>query len=783
MVHPPVRVVEISSPFTRFAGRILVGLGFEVILVEPSTGDASREEAQGDAYLHWHAGKKSVVLDLDQDADRLEFETLLRTADALLDGSAAGFNPTAALDSLVHVRVTPFGTDGPRSDWQATNLTIAAMGGMMAQVGDPDSPPLLLPEFQAEQLAGINAAIGVLLGLRSRTSGQARNVDVSAQECVAAALEAGVLAFIHEDRVPPRPGRVHPLVPHGLFQASDGYVGGGLGGSPRMWDGMLAWLVENDAQADLDQPEWSEAVYRKTHQEHIFEVLETFISKWTKEEFAVSAQSRKLPWAAVDRPEELLRNPQLNDRDFFTDVTGAHGTYRDLGFGFAFPEGRRISTLEAARLGQHQDLLATSSTRTEADTTKSPASGNNAALSLDGVRVLDLTWVLAGPYGTKILADHGAEVIKIESIGRPDPTRFAPFMHLSRGPHDNPNTSGYFNDVNRNKSSITLDTRSTEGLSVLRDLIRESDVVVENFSSSVMDKMGLGYEQLQELNPDIIYVSMSGMGHTGPRKDWVSYADIVSASTGLTALTGWDSDDVVGVIYGHGDIVAGLQAAVAMLAALEYRDRTGRGQHVDLSQLEAMAAHMGTSVLRAARSQSPVPIGNNHPDLAPHGVFPCLGTDQWCSITIRDTAEWNALCRTIGQNDWIDNSEFASSSGRQEHSKRIETAMSDWTLTLPKEDVMERLQSLGIAAGAVQDGRDLVEVDHHLRERSFYLAQEHPIAGTFLHEGIPIRMDGKPGSIRSAAPALGADTEDVLTSVLGYDDDRIIRLREQSVLS
>nr|WP_275942459.1 CoA transferase [Rhodococcus sp. MS16] len=408
---------------------------------------------------------------------------------------------------------------------------------------------------------------------------------------------------------------------------------------------------------------------------------------------------------------------------------------------------------------------------------------DTGALSLDGVRVLDLTWVLAGPYGTRILADHGAEVIKVESIGRPDPTRFAPFMHLSRGPHDNPNTSGYFNDVNRNKRSITLDTRSAEGLSVLRDLIRKSDVVVENFSSSVMDKMGLGYEQLRELNPDIIYVSMSGMGHTGPRKDWVSYADIVSASTGLTSLTGWNADDVVGVIYGHGDIVAGLQAAVAALAALDYRDRTGRGQHVDLSQLEAMAAHMGTSVLRAARSQSPDPIGNSHCELAPHGVYPCHGADRWCSIAIRGMTEWNTLCRIIGAEHWIDNPDFRSVEGRRANLERIDDAIADWTRTLPPETVMERLQSAGIAAGAIQDGRDLVDGDPHLRARNFYSVQEHPLAGTFLHEGIPVRRNSEPGSIRRAAPVLGADTDDVLKSVLGYSDKRITGLRDQSILS
>ena len=181
MVHPPVRVVEISSPFARFAGRILVGLGFEVILVEPPTGDPSRTESQGDSYLHWHAGKKSVVLDIDDSNDRPAFEALLRSADVLLDGSPAGALPDNR-GSLVHVRVTPFGTTGPRSDWKATNLTVAALGGMMAQVGDPEHPPLLLPELQAEQLAGINAAIGVLLGLRSRSKGHNPLLEISAQE-------------------------------------------------------------------------------------------------------------------------------------------------------------------------------------------------------------------------------------------------------------------------------------------------------------------------------------------------------------------------------------------------------------------------------------------------------------------------------------------------------------------------------------------------------------------------------------------------------------------------
>ncbi|NKY43810.1 CaiB/BaiF CoA-transferase family protein [Nocardia cerradoensis] len=780
MAEATVRVVELSSPFTRFAGRILVGLGYEVVLVEPPAGDPARRELDGYAFAHWHGGKRSVVLDPDADRDGLA--NLLSGADVLLDGTDTRSEPVVGThDSLVHVRVTPFGVSGPHSAWAATDLTIAAMGGMMAQVGTPDGPPLRLPERQAEQLAGVNAAIGALLGLRARRFGPAPFVDISAQECVAASLEAGTLTYLHEDRVPDRPGRAHPLVPHGLFTAADGFLGGGLGGSPRMWDQTLRWLVEEGAQEDLDEPRWNDPVERKTHRDHIFAVLQRFLAKWPKEEFAVRAQERKLPWAAVDGPAELLANPQLNDRDFFLDVVSGDESTRDLGFGFAFPEGRRVRELLVPELGADQALTVEKRAGSARWPTNEQPIGTG---SLDGIRVLDLTWVLAGPYCTRILADHGAEVIKVESMGRPDPTRFSPAMHLSRGPHDDPDTSGYFNDVNRNKRSITLDTRTPEGLEVLADLIAASDVVIENFSSSVMTKMGLGYQRLRELRSDIVYVSMSGMGHTGPRSNWVSYADIVSASTGLTALTGRQADDVVGVIYGHGDIVAGLQAATATLAALEHRDRTGHGQHVDLSQLEAMAAHMGTSVIQSTGTgHAPEPTGNTDTAYAPHGVYRCLGTDRWVAIAVRDDSDWCSLCELIEHPEWATGAQFRTVERRRAHDQEITAAITAWTRTLPAQSVTEALQNAGVPAGVVQNGRDLVESDAHLRARGFYVRCTHPRVGAFLHEGAPVRLDRAGGEIRSPAPLLGADTDSILRDVLLYAPDRIARLRAASVLS
>ena len=763
------RVVELPSPFTRFAGRLLVGLGYEVVLVEPPEGDGTRREQGGDAFVHWHAGKRSVVATSPE-----ELRDLLTTADVLLDGSPGGAEtPAAGLDDLVHVRVTPFGLVGPRSDWLGTDLVVAALGGMLAQVGDPDGPPLRLPEQQAEQLAGVNAAIAALLGLRARRTGPGQLIDVSAQACVAAALEAGTLAYLHEDRVPPRPGRVHPLVPHGLFRAADGYLGGGLGGSPRMWDALLDWLREEDAAADLTEPRWQDPVERKKHQEHVFKVVQDFVGTWPKAEFAERAQARKLPWAAVDLPHELPDNPQLTAREFFTRVATPEGERTDLGFPFAFPEGHRVRELAVRGVGADQELLHAGRP------TEHPARQASVQPALHGIRVLDLTWVLAGPYCTKILADHGADVIKVESAGRPDPTRFAPFMHLSRGPHTDPNTNGYFNEVNRNKRSIALDTRTADGITVLRELIAHCDVLVENFSSTVMRKLGLGYEELRRINPGLVYVSMSGMGHTGPRNGWVSYADTVSASGGLTALTGWGPDDVVGVIYGHGDIVAGLQAALGTVAALEHRSLTGRGQHIDLSQLEAITAHMGTSLLGGPKV---TPAGNTHPSWSPQGVYRCLGADRWLAVSVRDDTEWAALCEVIGRPELATDERTLTADARRHGTDLVDAVLGEWTRTLPADVAAEALQARGIPAGAVQDGRELVEHDPQLRDRGFYVRKEHPVAGAFLHEGVPIRLTRTPGAIREPAPVLGADTDAVLEEVAGFSAERVRQLREAGVL-
>jgi len=766
------RVLELASPWTRAAGRMLVGLGWDVVLVEPPGGSPERAVRDGIPFTHWHAGKSSVLL--DPAADPARWRTLTAGADVILhtDDLPAGV-PTR----VATVRITPYGSDGPAAGLPATDLTVAARGGMLAQVGTPDSPPLRLPQDQAEQLAGAYGAIAaVLCGAGGRWD-PAPVLEVSALEAVAGCLETGALTAIHADRVDPRPGRQHPLVLHGLFRTADGYVGGGLGGSPRMWDDLLGWLAEEGLDSGLADPRWATAEARAADRTALFTALDDLLAGVDAADWAERAQARRLPWAAVDPPDRLRQDPQLLSRDFFRPTCLDGRVVPDLGFGVQV-EGAPAGPLRPPVPGTGPRATAP---RTTTPLTTAGAAPAPAAL-LEGIRVIDLTWVLAGPFATRVLADHGAEVIKVESVRRPDPTRFNPAMHLSRDRTAGPDTSGYFNEYNRNKHSIALDTRTDEGRAVLADLIASADVVVENFSASVMARMGLGYQELRRLRPDIVYLSMSGMGHTGPRRDWVTYADIVSAASGLTALTGWGPDEVVGVIYGHADIVAGLHGALAVVAALARRRVTGRGAHLDLSQLEASAAALGTVLLDAAAHPEapPVPLGNADPDLAPHGVHRCLGPDAWVAVAVRDAADWAALCRVLDRPDLATDPGYATAAGRRAAAAGIDAAIGAWTGQRSAADAAGTLLTAGVPAAPVQDGRDLL-TDAQLGHRGFFQPVDHPVAGRHLSEASPIRTPHRATPIRRPAPVLGADTTRLLTA-LGYPAERVAALAARGVL-
>jgi crotonobetainyl-CoA:carnitine CoA-transferase CaiB-like acyl-CoA transferase len=386
---------------------------------------------------------------------------------------------------------------------------------------------------------------------------------------------------------------------------------------------------------------------------------------------------------------------------------------------------------------------------------KTPATTANSGGALAGLRVLDLTWVLAGPYATKLLGEHGAQIIKIESKHRQDPTRFAASMRLR--PHAGPDDSAYFMNFNRNKRSVTLNLRTAQGCEVLRDLVPHCDVVVENFSPGVLARWGMDYESLRAMNPDVILVSMAGVGQSGPWSRAVTFADILAAMSGLSGETADASGTPLGVTFGLGDMVAGNAAALAVLDLVA----RGSGGYVDLSQLETMAATMGT-VLVEQHVRAPRP--NRSPRAVPHGVYPAAGADRWVAITAQDDQQWVVLQALAELPDVPD---------RWEQHEAVDAALSDWTRRRDAAHIAELLQAAGVAAAVVATGQDLVDRDEHLAAREFYSVLEHPIAGAVRHEGIVARLSRTPGALTSPSPLLGQHTVEVLRELLDVDDARI----------
>lgn len=389
---------------------------------------------------------------------------------------------------------------------------------------------------------------------------------------------------------------------------------------------------------------------------------------------------------------------------------------------------------------------------------------------LSGLRVLDFTWMLAGPYATRILADFGAEVIKIQC------------QKTAKGAEAN--LTGFFRMWNRNKRSATLDLSYPEAREIVLKLTALSDVIVENFSPRVMANWGLDYKSLKEAKPDIIMISMSAMGQTGPWKDLVAFGPTLQALSGLTYLTSFTVDQPLGVGYSLADTTSGLFAALAVLAALEWRERTGQGQYVDLSEYEAVCSIMGPSLLDACVNGKDIRPHGNSPDYmtaAPLGCYPCAGEDRWCVIAVFNEAQWEALCQVIGDPSWAEEEKFSTFLGRKQNARLLDELLSTWTVQYPPEMVERLLQSAGIPAGVVQNAEDLA-ADPHLLARNFYVHLNHPVLGDTLADSSPIRFKDCPQPEWKAAPLLGEDNRYVFLELLGFTEMELFSYMERGVI-
>jgi benzylsuccinate CoA-transferase BbsF subunit len=403
-----------------------------------------------------------------------------------------------------------------------------------------------------------------------------------------------------------------------------------------------------------------------------------------------------------------------------------------------------------------------------------------APLPLAGIRVLDFTWGGAGPFATKALADHGAEVIKIETSTHFDfPRTMGPYAGKKKGI----NRSAYFTNRNSSKRGVTLNLKDKQAIALAKQLVPSCDIVANNFRAGTLEKLGLGYQDVAALRSDVIYVSMPLQGTGGPQAEYSGVGHTLNVLSGIYGLTGYGPDDITGPGTNFPDhSVNPGHALVAILGAIAYRRRTGLGQYIEVSQLESTLNLLGPTILSYSLDRkNPAPTGNANETAAPYGVFRCAGEDRWVALSVATDAHWSGLARAAEGEAWTRDPRHASAAGRLANRDALQAAVATWTSGLEPFALMERLQACGVPAGVVQDASDLVERDPQLAARQHFVTIDHPEMGPTVYNAAPFKLSKSQCSIRTTAPLLGQHNEEVFKGWLGLGDAEYTRLHEAGV--
>lgn len=810
MLHG-LRVIDLSRDVAgAYATRCFAALGADVIKVEPPEGDPTRflppragpDPDQGILYAYLNASKRSVVVDCDDPEQRGRLLQLLSTADLIVESGAPGEWASRGVDfqallaaqpRLVICSITPFGQDGPRACWRTTALTAFASGGQMMLCGEPDLPPLKTAGHQAYYQAGLHGfAASVTALLAVARSGSGDWIDISIQEAQAASLEAAGPAAMAHDRDLERTGNQARAV-WGIYPCEGGYVG--VASMARQVGSIYRCIGHPEL---LEDPRYSGSVLTA----ECNDILSALIQAWTSERdpSAIYAESQRFraPFSLIPTPAELLAWPSLQATGFWTlvdhPVLGQH-TLAGLPFTV---DGDRGRLQRAPLLGEHTEavlreggLPADRGVRGSGATlpTQPPHQGGSPPKSprplLDGIRVLDLTQVWAGPYAARFFADMGADVIHIEGPSFPDAVRAVGRGSDPRGF----NKSAYFNEYNRNKRGLTLDLHRPEGLAAFYRLVATADVVIENWSAGVAERLGAGYEDLRALNPAIIFVQMPGFGTHGPESERVGFGPTIEQMGGLVALQGYEGGPPHKSGISYGDPTGGIIAAGATALALLQRERTGSGSHVIVTQRDNIIGLIGEYV--AAESLGlPMPLrtGNADAEYAPHGVyrtrddsgrmqFDPAGNplrefhDTWLAIAVDSDTAWRALCDLLGD-PRLNQPAYDTAAGRRAEAAAIDAVLAAWARDRDPAEAAGQLQEVGVSAVPVLSPLMLVR-DPHLRARANYLVCDHPDAGANLTARPVWRLKQRPLQQVRPAPCFGEHNAEILEHLAGFGIDKV----------
>ena len=810
----PYRALDLTDVRGQIAGMMLGDLGADVIRVEPKGGSEARNVGpfldkgpEGDRSLSFSAynrNKRSIEIDFDTEAGRACFLELVAGADfvfdsgppSLLDQAGLGFEKLRESNPhLVHVRTTPFGSDGPYADFPAADLTIAALGGPMSVQGTPDRAPLRLSIPQAWRHAGAEAAVGAMVGLeRVRTTGEAVFVDVSAQSALTWTMLNAMTASAIQGFDFERDGaglQIGPAAFPLVHKSKDGYVIalvlGALAGKIR------PALLESGAidQTWLDREDWKTYDYRvfrggefAVPQQELLEKVRGYFATQDRADLFYGGLKLGATIAPVMTLDDMLSFEQLVEREYFVDLELPAGpTVRAPG-AFSRPQKTPIEIRHRApKLGEHTDeiLAELDSNPRERFPLQVPTTPEaKKALPLEGLKVADFSWVGVGPISGKYLADHGANVIRIESSSRADNLRTAgPYKDNESGW----NRSHFFGEFNTSKRSLAVDLKHERAHEVTDKLLGWADIVLESFTPGAVDRLGIGYEAARKANPGVIMVSTCLMGQTGPIASMAGYGYHAAGVAGFFDITGWPDRDPVGPWNAYTDTVAPRFLTTTLLAALDHKRRTGEGQHIDLGQMEAALHFLAPEIIaRQTTDQRFSRNGNRSRDAAPQGTYPCAGQDEWCAIAIESDAQWQALRRELGEPAWAQDAALDSVAGRLAAHDAIDAELAEWTRDQKPRELMQRLGAAGVPAGHVQRSHDLLEDPQYLH-RGFHRYYDHPEMGRIPHSGHSFRISGYENGPRGAAPLLGGETFEILAEELAMEPEQIADLMGAGTLS
>ncbi|MBI2911577.1 MAG: CoA transferase, partial [Chloroflexi bacterium] len=695
-----------------------------------------------------------------------------------------GVNP-----GLVYTSITPFGQDGPRRDWKGPDIVVQALGGLMYICGYPGGPPVRVAASQAYYAGSLYGCVATLIALYHRQcTGEGQWIDVSMQEAMALITQPTTQFFDLKREITTRGGTDGPRLGR-FWPCRDGYISAGSFRRPQARERGLRWLESRGLAGELTEPQWQAPEREAALAARVEEAVLALVRRLPRSEVEEESRRFDLWISPLHSPSDVVEDPHLRARGFFLSME-----HPALGAAFGYPGAPYRLSASPWRVSRRPPLLGEHNGEGWRDEdvggrgkgdggrepgpspspSSSPAPSSLHPAPLLGVRVLDLSWVAAGPLAAKVLADFGAEVILVESAVRRGGLRGGQPMVPGLAGW---NVSNWFNNLNTSKLGLTLNLGRPAGIELVRRLVQVSDVVLDNYTTGVMGRWGLTYAELQLVRPDIIAVSMPVMGTTGPRREHGSFGNGVAALAGLplmSAVPGRPPPNICVPFTDHSSNPC--HAATAIMAALLYRRRTGRGQFVDLAQYEATACVSGSALLEyTVNGQSTTPLGNRSVGAAPHGVYPCAGEDNWCAIAVTSEVEWQAFRFAIDDPPWTRRETFSTLESRLHNQDELDERVATWTRTREASEVMDLLQKAGVPAGAVQNAADLLTRDPQLRARGHFLRLEHPEAGPTSHHALPFRLSRTPPRFLPA-PLLGQHNDYVLGQVLGLPEEEINRL-------